>query len=169
MGSRSAEWLLVNGIDGDVVSQRLSHVRIVGALLAAGIALGFIAVGAVLVLASVSAGLVSVAIGAVSLVVGPFAGWRWARHAVESDRGEWANRALSTVIAGSVAVSLMWPSVGLAVQLASGVDAVVAVASAAYLALILIALCAVFSFTVGVPLGLLWIWLLRHLEGRRRY
>jgi hypothetical protein len=134
--------------------------RLAGALIAVVLAAAPLGLGAAVVLAGVSQGLILVVVGVIALVVGPITGWRFGPQAADPSAHAWGASAVWTMLIVGLGLAAVWIVVGLVANpVVSGLPDVVGYV--AYAALYSGLTVVVLTFTVGIALGVLWRALMR--------
>jgi hypothetical protein len=144
------------------VTNGLRDPRRVGFLVAAALALAILAVGTVFVLNGSWAGPILVFVGVVAVMVGPVTGWRLGPAAVAGSPADWPHRGVLMLLGMLAVVGMAYVAVAVVLNPVDGG----AVNNAGYVAygLLWVAIYAVvLTFAVGVPLGAVWVRVVRRL------
>lgn len=131
--------------------------RLLGALVAVALALIVLAAGAAVLALGGWPGPILIFTGIVALIVGPLAGWRTGPAAV-TDAPGWPDRGVVTLMAGHAIVNIAYVVVAVILVPAN-------LGYAAYGMLWAAIYTVVLTFAVAVPLGAVWVRILRRLAG----
>jgi hypothetical protein len=129
--------------------------RLAGALIALALAAALLALGALVVVAGVSQGLILVVAGVVASIVGPVTGWRFGRQAADPSAQGWGASAVWTMLIVGLGLAAAWIAVSLVANPVV-TDLPDVVGYVAYAALYSALAVVILTFTVGIALGVVW-------------